>query len=51
MHFVSGNATETAVKVQHLKVGGTAFQGIVTVNVFYLCRSLGSDIHVIFYET
>ena len=48
MHFVSGNATEIVVKVQRLKVAGTAFYGIVTVNVLYLCRSVGTDIHMIF---
>jgi len=48
MHFVSGNVTEIVVKGQHLKVAGTTFYGTVTVNVFYLCRSVGSDIHIIF---
>ena len=48
MHFVSGNAREIVVKVQRLKVAGTAFYGIVAVNVLYLCRSVGTDIHMIF---
>jgi hypothetical protein len=40
MHFVSVNATKTVVMNHHLKVGGTAFYVIVTLNVFHLCRSV-----------